>query len=314
MLAMSRDIGASRAQGKTAAPRISVGVAGWSYPDWEGIVYPAGERRSLDRLRYLAGFVDVIEINNTFYRPPAQSVVAGWRRRVADLADFRFTVKLWRRFTHMREEKWRPQELVDFLRRVRPLLEGGKGGALLAQFPHSFHRTVENVEYLEELLRQIEGISVAVELRHRSWDSPDTYSMLDGLGAGICSIDQPMFSGSLAPIDRVTGGLGYIRLHGRNREHWFNEKSGRDERYDYLYSDEELEPWIGRARAMSEEGAEEVYVITNNHFRGQEVCNALMLKSALTGRRVKAPAGLIEHFPALAEKADPDAPVQETLL
>ncbi len=296
------------------APRIRVGVAGWSYPDWEGIVYPLRQGRKLDRLRYLAGFVDVIEINNTFYHPPEQSVVSGWRRRVADLPNFRFTVKLWQRFTHMREDKWRPQELADFLRRVRPLLGGASGGALLAQFPHSFHCTVKNVAFLAKLLRQIEETTVAVELRHRSWDNADTYPMLDELGAGICSIDQPMFSGSLAPIERVTGGLGYIRMHGRNREHWFNEKSGRDERYDYLYSREELAPWALRARAMAEQGAAQVYVIMNNHFRGQEVCNALMLKSALTGRRVRAPAGLIEQFPNLADSADPDAPLQGTLL
>ncbi len=311
---MSRDRGAIREQGGTVTPRIRVGVAGWSYPDWEGIVYPPGEKRSLDRLKYLAGFVDVIEINSAFYHPPEESVVSDWRRRVGDLADFRFTVKLWRRFTHMREEKWRPSELADFLERLRPIFDWGPGGALLAQFPHSFHCTVKNVAYLEELIRQIEETAVAVELRHRSWDNADTYSMLDGLGAGICSIDQPMFSGSLPPIERVTGGLGYIRLHGRNREHWFNEKSSRDERYDYLYSSEELAPWIRRARAMAAQGAEEVYVITNNHFKGQEVCNALMLKSALTGRRVKAPAGLIEHFPHLADYADPDAPAQGTLL
>ncbi len=299
-----------RNEGSSA--RIKVGVAGWSYPDWEGVVYPGGEGQSLDRLRYLADFVDVIEINNTFYRPPSDRAVSDWRRRMADLEDFRFTVKLLRRFTHQREEKWAPAELDDFLRRIRPIFDGGAGGALLAQFPHSFHCNGENLKYLETLLDRIEDFPVAVELRHQTWDNADAFAMLDEFRAGLCSIDQPMFRGSLKPQDRITGGIGYIRLHGRNRKHWFNEKSGRDERYDYLYRPGELGPWIERARKMAAK-AREVYVIANNHFRGQAVCNAIMLKSALSGRRVKAPATLVERFPILRDYADPDAPVQETL-
>lgn len=297
---------------KDPGPRIRVGVAGWYYPDWQGAVYPRGEGRSKDPLRYLAGFVDVIEINNTFYRPPDTSAVADWRRRVADVEGFEFTVKLWRRFTHEREEKWRPADLEDFLRRVRPIFDSGPGGVLLAQFPHSFHHTDGNLAYLRELIGHIAGIRVAVELRHCSWNSPDAFAVLDELGAGICSIDQPMFRGGMEPLEHVTGDVAYIRLHGRNKEHWFNEKSGRDQRYDYLYSGEELAPWVERARRMADK-ASDVYVIANNHFRGQAVYNAIMLKAALEGRRVRAPVSLMESFPALKMCADPDAPVQGTL-
>ncbi|UCD57642.1 MAG: DUF72 domain-containing protein [Candidatus Hydrogenedentota bacterium] len=297
--------------GKNSA-RIRVGVAGWYYPDWQGVVYPSAGKHARDHLRYLAGFVDVIEINNTFYRPPETSDVANWCGRVADIEEFAFTIKLWQRFTHSRGERWRPSELKDFLRRVRPVFDSGLGKALLAQFPHSFHRTPENTAYLSELLGQIQGFPVAVELRHYTWNSSDAFSMLEELGAGMCSIDQPMFRGSLGPLDRVTGGLAYIRLHGRNRGNWFNEKAGRDERYDYLYSDDELAPWIESARRMAER-AREVYVIANNHFRGQAVCNAIMFKASLLGRRMRAPAALLENFPVLKAHADPDAPVQETL-
>jgi uncharacterized protein YecE (DUF72 family) len=275
-------------------------------------VYPPGEKRSRDRLRYLAEFVDVIEVNSTFYRPPEKRVVEGWRRRVADLEDFRFTVKLWQRFTHQREERWSSSELDDFLGRVHPILGPGSGGVLLAQFPHSFHNTCENLDYVRDLMQGIGDIPVAVEVRHHSWSDPEAFTMLEALGAGICSIDQPMFRGSLKPLERVTGGIGYIRLHGRNHKHWFNEKSGRDERYDYLYSNEELAPWVERARTMAEK-SKEVYVIANNHFRGQALCTAVMIKSALVGRRIKVPSMMLEHFPALGEYADPDAPVQGTL-
>ncbi len=292
--------------------RVRVGVAGWYYPDWRGVVYPPG-RRAGDHLRYLAGFVDVIEINNTFYRPPETADVADWCERVAGIEGFAFTLKLWQRFTHSREERRWSQELKDFLRRIRPLLDKGLGKALLAQFPHSFHRTGENEAYLRELIGQLEGIPVVVEVRHHTWNHPDAFSMLEELGAGVCSIDQPMFQGSLPPLERLTGTVGYIRLHGRNKQNWFRESAGRDERYDYLYAAEELAPWLERARRMAEK-AREVYVIANNHFRGQAVCNALMLKASLTGERVRAPAGLLERYPALKACADPDVPMQETLL
>ncbi len=310
---------------------MRVGVAGWYYPDWQGIVYPSG-RRGVDHLRYLAQFVDVIEINNTFYRPPETSDVANWCERVADIKDFVFAVKLYQRFTHMGEEvpgtgdspdstsqstrkSWdspRRAELLDFLRRIRPIFDRGLGGALLAQFPHSFHRTPENEAYLRELLRQIEGIPVVVEVRHYTWNSPEALATLRELGAAICSIDQPMFRGSLKPLEQVTSDIAYIRLHGRNKKNWFSEKADRDQRYDYLYSDTELAPWVERARRLAEK-AREVYVIANNHFHGQAACNAIMFKSLLLKRPVSAPAQLMKAFPGLKAYANPDAPLQEEL-
>lgn len=295
----------------TNSGTVRVGVAGWYYPDWQGVVYPS-RKQAADHLRYLAGFVDAIEINTTFYRPPDVYDVAGWCDRVGDLEGFKFTVKLWQRFTHSRGERWQPSELEDFLRRIEPIRERGLGGALLAQFPHSFHRTLENEDYLRELLRQIEGFPVAVEVRHYTWNAPEAFELLRELGAGMCSIDQPMFRGSLAPVDEVTSDLAYVRLHGRNKKNWFSETGDRDARYDYLYSAGELGPWEKRTRLLAEK-AREVYVIANNHFRGQALCNALMFKAMYTGERAPAPAPLVRSYPELKAYSDPDAPVQETL-
>jgi len=297
---------------QTNYSRIHIGVAGWNYPDWQGIVYPE-RMQAMDQLKYLAGFVDAIEINNTFYRPPEPSDVDRWCKQVADISGFRFTLKLYQRFTHSREEHWEPSELTDFLARIRPMFQRGLGGALLAQFPHSFHFTQENAEYLESLISRIEEIPVVVEVRHFSWNHDEAFSLLRNIGAGICSIDQPRFKGSLGALDVVTGDIAYIRLHGRNYKTWFSARANRDERYDYLYKSEELEPWVERA-ARTAEKAREVYAIANNHFRGQEVVNALMLKSMLLKKRVKAPGTLLESFPVLQKFAVPDAPVQKTLL
>jgi uncharacterized protein YecE (DUF72 family) len=292
--------------------RVRVGVAGWYYPDWNGVVYPPGEARAKDHLSYLAGFVDVIEINNTFYRPPDVHAVLDWCNRVGGGDAFKFTVKLWQRFTHSRDEMWTSSELDDFLLRIRPIFDRGLGGAVLVQFPHSFHRTKENIAYLKRLVRHLEEYPVVVEMRHYTWEGPDVRALFEELGAGICSIDQPMFRGSLGPSDRVSGGLAYIRLHGRNKANWFNDKAGRDDRYDYLYPEEELAPWVQRACIMAEQ-AGDVYVIANNHFRGQAVCNALMFKALLLGRPVRAPSVLVEKFSILKPYVTPDAPVQEDL-
>ncbi|MBI4832191.1 MAG: DUF72 domain-containing protein [Candidatus Lindowbacteria bacterium] len=294
------------------AARIRVGVAGWYYPDWQGIVYPSSGRGASDHLRYLAGFVDVIEINNTFYRPPDENDVLNWLRRVRDIEGFGFTVKLWQRFTHSREERWQPSELEDFLRRIRPIFESDVGGALLAQFPHSFHLTPENLEYLHELVSRIENIPVVVEVRHFSWNNPEAFAALEEMGVSLCAIDQPLFRGSLKPLERVVGDTAYIRLHGRNKQNWLKESADRDERYDYLYTEAELAPWVARAKKMAGK-AHSVYVIANNHFRGQAVCNALMFKAALLGRRVRAPATVLQSFPVLKAHASPDAPMQEML-
>jgi uncharacterized protein YecE (DUF72 family) len=265
----------------------------------------------MDQLRYLAGFVDVIEINNTFYRPPEPSDVQRWRRQVSDLPDFRFTLKLLQRFTHMREE-WDPSELTDFLARIRPMFEEGRGGAMLAQFPHSFHFTKENAAYLDGLLDRIAGIPMAVEVRHGSWEDAGALALLRSHGAALCSIDQPMFKESLPPTEELTGALGYIRLHGRNYKTWFSPKGNRDKRYDYLYKKEQLEPWVERALRLADK-SKDIYVIANNHFRGQEVCNALMLKSMLLKKKINAPSKLLESFPVLSDYVVPDAPVQAKL-
>ena len=94
--------------------------------------------------------------------------------------------------------------------------------------------------------------------------------------------------------------MGYLRLHGRNVKEWFREGAGRDARYDYLYNEFELFELAERIRQISKE-AEEVYVITNNHYLGKAVCNALELKAKLGEKNPKVPEVLLEHYPQLKE-------------
>jgi uncharacterized protein YecE (DUF72 family) len=121
----------------------------------------------------------------------------------------------------------------------------------------------------------------------------------------MCNIDQPVFSKSLRPNSVTTANIGYIRLHGRNYKNWFRDKAPRDERYNYLYSLDELEPWVSRIKSVTSK-TRVTYVVTNNHFRGQAVVNALEIKATLEGKRVAAPQPLLKLYPRLAESAFPD--------
>ncbi|HTO96190.1 MAG TPA: DUF72 domain-containing protein [Myxococcales bacterium] len=277
---------------------VRFGPAGWDYPDWAGKVYPAPRPEGFDPLRYLADYFDAIEINSTFYRPATAKVSRGWVERVAGHPDFRFTAKLYQRFTHQRQEAWTSGEVDEVRSGLEPLASAGKLGALLLQFPWSFRNTEENREWLRDLAKAFRGYPLVVEVRHLSWNEPDFYAELSSARMGIVNLDQPMFHNSLPPSARATSPLGYIRVHGRNYKDWFRKAAGRDERYDYLYTADELKPWAERTRALADDpSVTEVYVVNNNHFAGQAVTNALMLRAQVTGARVKVPPTLLAAFP-----------------
>lgn len=294
--------------GRTAFGPTRVGVAGWSYPDWEGIVYPRLPR--FDGLSYLARFFDTIEVNSSFYRIPPLGTAESWVRRVRSNPRFRFTFKLYRRFTHEREAT--DDDERSFKESLAPFVEADSLGAVLMQFPWSFKNEPGSRVYLARLTERFLSYPLVLEVRHSSWNAPEIYQFLEERAVGFCNIDQPLIGRSLAPSERTTGSLGYVRLHGRNYADWFREGAGRDRRYDYLYSAEELDPWIETISEVSSTAAE-TYVIANNHFRGQAVVNALQIRSRIEGRRVRAPGSLLERYPVLTEVVEPDSPSQREL-
>ena len=283
---------------------IRVGPAGWIYADWEGVVYPRPKPPNFDEAAYLARFFDTIEINTTFYHPPTLQTAKGWVRKVAANPNFKFTAKLWQRFTHDRNAN-RQEEKV-FKEGLAPLQEAGRLAALLLQFPWSFKNTQENREYLGGLVVEFMEYPLVLEVRHNSWNEPETFRLLAGLGVGFCNIDQPVIGRSLAPSDRsiLQSGVGYVRLHGRNYEHWFSSEERPEERYNYLYSMEELEPWAQRIRNIAER-TDVTYVITNNHFQGKAIANALQLISLLSHQPVRVPETLLARYPELEKIIEP---------
>lgn len=277
---------------------VRVGPAGWSYEDWKDIVYPPGMGSKVHPVEFLAQFFDTIEINSTFYRPPQARVSASWAKKAAVNDNFKYTVKLWQRFTHEREEWPSEDEVTVFTSGIAPLAVEGRLGALLVQFPWSFKRTPENRQWLAKVLDAFAEFPLALEVRHASWDEPHVYEDLAERRVAFCNIDQPIFAKSIKPKAKVTSQVGYVRLHGRNAHDWFREEAGRDERYNYLYSPEELQPWIEKIDRIRNV-ADETYVVTNNHYRGQAVVNALEIQHRLGKGPVEVPESLLQHYPRL---------------
>lgn len=286
---------------------IYVGTSGWSYPSgegrWEGVFYPRG--KEYDHLEYYARYFNAVEVNSSFYRPISPTVARSWAKKTAP--DFRFTAKLYQKFTHpkMFEEATGKLAELDagdfdtFRAGLEPLAESGKLGALLAQFPPSFKHDEETVTYLEDLIRRFEHYPLAVELRHRSWsDSLDAFRLLESYGVAWCIIDEPKFRTSIGEIP-LTARLGYFRFHGRNATEWW--RGDRESRYNYLYSPEELRSLAAEVKDVAER-TNDSYVFYNNHYGAKAVVNALQMRLEFHQPIPKAlPEPLLEHYPDLKQ-------------
>jgi uncharacterized protein YecE (DUF72 family) len=279
---------------------VYIGTSGWSYPDWEGIFYPRRKPAGFDELRYLAGYFNAVELNNTFYRPPVPEFSKRWVERTADCDRFHFTLKLWQRFTHEREEPYTDEHLDIFKKGIEPLAASDRLGGILMQFPWSFQNTPETREHVERLAKDFKDYRRFIEVRHKSWQNGETFRFFRENGLNWTNIDQPVSRTSVRPSATVTGDAAYVRLHGRNAEAWFSKEAGRDDKYNYLYSDEELDGWVKKIKELVVT-VDYVYAFTNNHFRGQAPANALQIMSKMTGGAVDVPETLAETFPFLKD-------------
>lgn len=291
---------------------IRVGPAGWSYPDWEGIVYPRAKEKGFHPLAHLARYVDCVELNSSFYATPRAEHAARWATLIADRPRFRFTAKLERVFTHQKlpPEPELTHRAEAFLEGLEPLRAAGRLSALLVQFPFGFVQGAAGVERLARLASAFGHLPLVLEVRHRSWFEDEGLTAIADLGYSLAAIDLPAADDHPPAVPPLLGPLGYVRLHGRNASAWFDPKAGRDRRYDWLYAPEELAEVVQVTRRLAT-GRDETFVITNNHFSGKAVANALELLFALGGERPLAPAELRSAFPRLREVTRPDR--QDTL-
>lgn len=319
---------------------IRIGTSGWNYPSgggtWNGIFYPATRSKragtkDFDELRFYAEHFDTVEVNSTFYGQPRADVTRSWAERTPSA--FEFSLKLYQKFTHpgMFKEAARRRadtayghtesapagadplldllaqvtqsDIDDYKAGIEPLASGGRLGALLAQFPASFKDSPAARDYLSQLLRAFADYPVAVELRHRSWSDAfgETLALLNAFNAAWAQIDEPKFRFSIRQ-NRLPNvkGFYYMRLHGRNAAQWWRHEH-RDDRYDYLYSADELKEFADDAGA-AKELVKKSYLYTNNHFAAKSVVNAVMLKAQL-GEPIEGdyPPALVERYPEIRD-------------
>ncbi|MFC2157336.1 DUF72 domain-containing protein [Acidobacteriota bacterium] len=276
------------------------GTAGWSYKDWEGVVYPVHKKSGFHALVFLAQYINLIEVNSTFYRPPAAHISLSWIKKVENFPEFLFTVKLLQLFTHDRKS-YTQKDIDMFKLGIEPLRARQKLAAILIQFPWSFASTTAHYEHLESLFKAFAGFPLALEIRHSTWDSPQFYDFLREHSVAYCNIDQPVFRNSIKPSALATNSeFSYVRLHGRNYENWFKKDAGRDARYDYLYKADELNEWVKKIKELGQ-NSKNVYVVTNNHYQGQALANSLQIKNMISDEKVDLPLSLLKKYPVLEE-------------
>lgn len=276
---------------------VYIGIAGWSYPDWDGIVYTDPKA---DQLEYVSRYVDCIEINSSFYRPPVEKNARSWLERTSGRPGFFFTAKLHQSLTH--EGKIDPVVVKQFHDGFRPFLDAGKIKHLLAQFRYDFADTPASRAHLTKIVGHFkDAFSLIVEVRHKSWEKQESLGFLQDLGVGVANLDYPVSRQSFNLQHCTVGKDGYFRMHGRNAEKWFS-KAGRDEVYNYHYDEKELAAIKERLDVLGQ-AFESLTVIANNHFRGAELANAIELKALVSGQKQPVPEGLLKTYPNLANVA-----------
>ncbi len=287
-----------------ASATIRVGTASWT--DHEPF-YPAEYSKAnlkSQRIAYYARYFSLVEVDSTFYTlQPARNFQL-WAERTPQ--DFIFDVKAYGELTwHHRDDQGHvltphADTFARFSEMLQPLRDARKLGALLFQFPPWFTCSPDKLEYFETLREMLPQETIAVEFRHRSWlegrNADETRAALTDQGLTYCAVDEPQIgTGSVPPVVLLTvPHFSMVRFHGRNARMWYGKslRSSRD-RFDYLYTRDELEPWANRIQRIAERlGDGQVHVITNNNASNYSIINALDLQELLG-----QPVGLGDTLP-----------------
>jgi len=256
---------------------IYLGTSGYGYDNWKSVYYPAGLSRG-ERLAFYSAEFDAVELNFTYYRMPKADHLS--RMAAQTPHDFRFAVKAHQDITHNRRQD--PAPFAQFRAALAPLQRQGKLGAVLLQFPYAFRNVEENVRYLQYCYEQLPDLPLVVEFRRSDWLSQRTLDLLREWVVGFCNVDMPELRGLVPRTAFVTAPTAYVRLHGRNAQKWWKHDQAW-ERYNYLYSEEELVEWIPHLQDLGGQ-AENLFVFANNHWNGQSVSAIRQLKMLLGGQ------------------------------
>ncbi|MCL2244588.1 MAG: DUF72 domain-containing protein [Treponema sp.] len=253
---------------------ILIGTSGYAYHEWVGPVYPEGTKPA-DYLPCYSGLFPTVELNFSYYSMPKPENLA---KMLIDAPELTFSIKAHKTLTH-EIGRWEG-EAKTYMAALEPMLEAKRLEAVLFQFPYSFHYTNDNRRYLDKVLKFFGEVPVAVEFRKADWYTGKVIEEMHKRSIPLVSLDMPELPNLPPLMDVVTSDTAYIRLHGRNKEAWWG--SSDYTRYDYLYSDKEIESWADRIRRISGQ-ARRILVYFNNHTFGKAVRNARTLVKILKG-------------------------------
>ena len=254
--------------------RIRIGTSGYSFDGWKGVFYPEDLPKG-KMLDFYAQHFDCVEINATYYGIPKPHVFFHMANKTPE--GFHFIVKVHAGVTHTR--KGSTESIKDLLEAVKPLEEAGKLQGFLAQFPYSFKNSPDNRNHLKAVRSELGDHRLFAEFRHKSWLTEKVLNGLKEYDIGFVSVDEPQIGLMMPPEVHATTGVGYVRFHGRNEITWYNQDKG--DRYDYLYTEQELKDWIPEIREL-EAHASLTYLFFNNCHLGGAVKNAKLMKELLS--------------------------------
>jgi uncharacterized protein YecE (DUF72 family) len=254
---------------------ILIGTSGYSYNEWVGTVYPEGTKTK-DYLACYAGLFPTVELNFSYYTMPQAKNLA--KMLVDGGPKLRFSIKAHKSLTHEIDPNQWEGEAKTYIDAIEPMLGAGRLDAVLFQFPYSFKYEDENRRYLDKLLKFFKDIPTAVEFRKADWYTGKVIEGMKSRNIPLVSLDMPALPKLPPQMEVVTAPLAYIRLHGRNSEAWW----GKDDhaRYDYLYTDSEIEAWANRIKQITEQ-TQRILVYFNNHPLGKAARNAQTLEKIL---------------------------------
>jgi uncharacterized protein YecE (DUF72 family) len=286
-----------------------IGTAGWKYDDWIGSFYPKKESGGFDWLQFYSHYFNCIEVNSSYYVYLSDKVAGAWVRKTEGLEDFTFTLKLHQDFTHKRSYTKQNIDAVNYILRI--LDKAGRLGGLLVQFPQSFKFDQHSAEYISRLKEIFCAYDLFVEVRHGSFHTNESLDFFKASNINCITIDQPQIGNAIAFKPVITCDSLYIRLHGRNNTEWFKgfNKAGekqtdaeRSARYNYMYSPGELVEITEIINSLPDE-VKKIFIITNNHPKGNAVANAFQLMNMLEKKKVEIPPMTLFSYPQLKEIA-----------
>ncbi|MFP4457994.1 MAG: DUF72 domain-containing protein [Candidatus Zixiibacteriota bacterium] len=256
--------------------KVEIGLSGFRFDSDKKVFYPKGLQQNRF-IEYYAKHFTILEINSTYYGLPSESVFERFNRLTPQ--DFKFIVKLPGSMTH---ERINPKsDYGHFIKLLHKIDNPGKLKGLLAQFPQSFRNNKKNIEYIKSLKRlfagHIKGDNLYIEFRHESWLDDKIFKMLQQENMGIVSVDEPDLPELMTRELINTTDEIYLRLHSRNKEKWYE---GRDERYNYYYSEDEIREIIKKLDRKTKDRMKAL-VFFNNCHRGSAVKNAEKMKLLL---------------------------------